>query len=123
CLRRPPTCSSTWWWTCSMPWPIRGSAPDEYQRRSPGPCEAHTMIYSGLSSPPVDPPPTHAPSDAELLSRFQPVFDRIAEGAVAREQQRQLAWEPVAWLREAGFGALRIPRRYGGIGASIPQFF
>lgn len=60
-------------------------------------------------------------TDAELDARFDPVFTRIAASAVEREQQRQLAFEPVAWLREAGFGALRVPRRHGGLGASLPQ--
>ncbi|MBX8510380.1 acyl-CoA dehydrogenase family protein [Pseudomonas cichorii] len=62
-----------------------------------------------------------AVTDAELEARFAPVIVRIAAGAVEREQQRQLAHEPVAWLKEAGFGALRVPRRYGGLGASLPQ--
>jgi len=67
--------------------------------------------------------PDLPPSDEALLARFQPVFDRIAEGALAREQTRALAYEPVTWLREAGFGAIRVPQRYGGLGASLPQLF
>lgn len=68
--------------------------------------------------------PHHAtPADAQLAERFDPLFARIAEGAVAREQQRTLAHEPVAWLREAGFGALRVPLSHGGLGASLPQLF
>ena len=59
----------------------------------------------------------------ELAERFRPIFTRIAEGAVAREQSRALAFEAVGWLREAGFGALRIPQGYGGLGASLPQTF
>ncbi len=62
-------------------------------------------------------------TDDALRARFQPVFDRIALGAVEREQERRLPFEEVRWLREAGFGALRIPRRYGGLGATLPQFF
>ncbi len=64
-----------------------------------------------------------APSDAALAERFDPVFARIAEGAVARERERRLAHEPVAWLRAAGFGALRVPQADGGLGASLPQLF
>ena len=60
-------------------------------------------------------------SDAELDARFAPIYRRIAEGAVAREQQRTLAFEPVAWLREAGLGALRVPQSHGGLGASLAQ--
>ena len=87
------------------------------------------------ASPPVVPvipleaaPAAHlsaatAPTWDELATRFRPIFARIAEGAVAREQKRTLAYEPVAWLREAGFGAVRIPKSYGGLGATIPQLF
>jgi long-chain alkane monooxygenase len=64
-----------------------------------------------------------APSDGELIDRFQPIFDRIARDAVQREQKRELAFEPVAWLREARFGALRVPREQGGSGATLPQLF
>ncbi len=64
-----------------------------------------------------------APAWEDLAARFRPIFERIAEGAVAREQSRTLAHEPVAWLREAGFGAVRIPQAYGGLGATIPQLF
>ncbi|MHC6225871.1 acyl-CoA dehydrogenase family protein [Pseudomonas sp. X10] len=60
-------------------------------------------------------------TDAELDARFDAVFARIKAGAVEREQQRLLAHEPVAWLREAGFGALRVPRRHGGLGVSLVQ--
>ena len=56
---------------------------------------------------------------AALSARFQPVFDRIAEGAVARERARTLPHEPLSWLKEAGFTRLRVPARFGGEGASI----
>ncbi|MGZ0701193.1 acyl-CoA dehydrogenase family protein [Pseudomonas piscis] len=62
--------------------------------------------------------------DYDLLAeRFRPIFRRIAEGAVQREQQRELPHEPVRWLKEAGFGAVRVPIEYGGGGASLPQLF
>jgi alkylation response protein AidB-like acyl-CoA dehydrogenase len=64
-----------------------------------------------------------APVWEDLAARFRPIFARIAEGAVAREQNRTLAFEAVAWLRDAGFGAVRIPKAYGGLGATLPQFF
>lgn len=60
---------------------------------------------------------------ADLHQRFADVFARIADTAVAREQQRELAHDAVAWLREAGFGALRVPQALGGLGASLPQLF
>ena len=54
--------------------------------------------------------------------RFAAVFARIAEGAVERESDRALPWEPVEWLREAGIGRVRVPVEYGGLGATLPQF-
>jgi alkylation response protein AidB-like acyl-CoA dehydrogenase len=59
----------------------------------------------------------------ELQARFRPVFAKIAQGAIAREADRTLPFEQVNWLREAGFGKLRIPRSYDGLGATLPQFF
>lgn len=64
-----------------------------------------------------------APTYAELADRYRPIFAKIAEGAVEREQNRELAHEAVNLLREAGFGALRIPRSQGGGGASLSQLF
>jgi alkylation response protein AidB-like acyl-CoA dehydrogenase len=58
-----------------------------------------------------------------LAARFRPVFQRIAAGAVEREQSRSLPYEPIQWLKEAGFGAVRVPVEYGGGGASLPQLF
>ena len=58
----------------------------------------------------------------DLLARFQPVFDRIAAGAAQRDRQRLLAHEPVQWLQDAGFGAVRVPTAYGGLGASVEQW-
>lgn len=58
-----------------------------------------------------------------LLARFRPVFERIAEGAAAREAERVLPLAEIGWLKEAGFGALRVPVEHGGAGASIPELF
>lgn len=58
-----------------------------------------------------------------LAARFRPIFQRIAEGAVAREHSRSLPYEPIQWLKQAGFGAVRVPVEYGGGGASLPQLF
>jgi len=60
-------------------------------------------------------------ADAELLGIFQPVFDRIREGAISREQDRRLPYEEIGWLRAAGFGRLRVPRGDGGLGATVQQ--
>jgi len=58
-----------------------------------------------------------------LADRFRPIFQRIASGAVEREQTRALPFEPIQWLKDAGFGAVRVPVEYGGGGASLPQLF
>lgn len=63
------------------------------------------------------------PSLEQLKARFQPVFERIAQGAAEREHQRILAHEPIEWLRESGFTAVRVPVKWGGLGASIETFF
>ncbi len=58
-----------------------------------------------------------------LAARFRPIFQRIADGAVEREHTRTLPHEPIQWLKEAGFGAVRVPVEYGGGGACLPQLF
>ena len=58
-----------------------------------------------------------------LLARFAPLFARIAEGAVERETRRILPRDEIAALRDAGFGALRIPVEHGGAGATLPELF
>ncbi|MFB0834533.1 acyl-CoA dehydrogenase family protein [Arthrobacter halodurans] len=59
---------------------------------------------------------------AELHRRFAPVFAGIAEGALERDLHRQLPFEAVARLDDAGFGALRVPAEHGGAGASVETF-
>jgi alkylation response protein AidB-like acyl-CoA dehydrogenase len=63
--------------------------------------------------------PTATTSD--LKTQFCPIFDAIAEGNVARERERVLPHEQVAWLNAAGFGTLRLPVAHGGLGASLEQ--
>lgn len=60
--------------------------------------------------------------DNALIRRFAAVFARIAQGAVHRERHRELAYEPVQWLREAGYTKLRVPKQYGGEGVSLSEF-
>ncbi|MGK5683936.1 acyl-CoA dehydrogenase family protein [Actinoplanes sp. URMC 104] len=62
-------------------------------------------------------------TDAGLSAEFQPVFDRIAEGNVAREKARIFPHEQVQWLKDAGLGRIRIPVERGGFGASLEQTF
>ncbi|KMO77675.1 acyl-CoA dehydrogenase [Mycolicibacterium chubuense] len=60
---------------------------------------------------------------ADLRGRFQPIFDRIAEGNVARERDREFPRQQVRWLNDAGFGTIRIPQSRGGFGATLEQTF
>ncbi|ATN36581.1 monooxygenase (plasmid) [Rhizobium sp. ACO-34A] len=55
----------------------------------------------------------------DLLEKYGPVFRRIAEGTLERERNRQLPHEQIAWLKEAGFPAVRVSREHGGDGGSI----
>jgi len=59
----------------------------------------------------------------DLERKFRPIFEKVAEGAVAREAERRLPYEEIGWLKEAGFGAVRIPHDDGGSGATLPEFF
>ena len=62
-------------------------------------------------------------SDDELGERFAPVFEKIAAGAVERERNRALPFDEIRLLKEAGFGALRVPIEFGGLGATLHQTF
>ncbi|MBY4890559.1 acyl-CoA dehydrogenase family protein [Pantoea sp. DY-15] len=64
---------------------------------------------------------SNPPTDKELLDVFRPVFKRIAENAIQREIDGRRPLEEVKWLRESGFTAVRVPREYGGLGASLRQ--
>lgn len=52
----------------------------------------------------------------------QELLEEIAAGAVSRELERELPFELVRKLDEAGFGALRVPAEHGGPGLSIEEF-
>ncbi|STW46443.1 acyl-CoA dehydrogenase family protein [Klebsiella pneumoniae] len=51
-------------------------------------------------------------------ARYSPVSPRALRSA---NSSAFLPDEPIRWLKEAGFGTLRIPREKGGWGASLPQ--
>ncbi|WP_436869527.1 monooxygenase [Acinetobacter courvalinii] len=59
----------------------------------------------------------------QVAGKFRPIFKRIAEGALAREKDRILPYEPIQWLKQAGFGAVRVPVAFGGDGVSQKQLF
>ncbi|MGO1544435.1 MAG: acyl-CoA dehydrogenase family protein [Gulosibacter sp.] len=61
-------------------------------------------------------------TDYEVLAeKFRPLFQQIAETAVERERVRRLPQAEIELLKRAGFGAVRVPKKYGGDGASVPQ--
>ena len=66
---------------------------------------------------------TSSISDDELAKRFDPVFEKIAAGAVDRERNRTLPFDEIRLLKDAGFGALRVPVEFGGLGATLRQTF
>ena len=63
------------------------------------------------------------PTTEELRAKYAPIFERIREGAVSRERERILPTEQIEWLKRAGFTGLRVPREFGGDGATLPQLF
>jgi alkylation response protein AidB-like acyl-CoA dehydrogenase len=58
-----------------------------------------------------------------LAAPFRPIFQRIADEAVRRDRERQLPHDQLAWLRQAGFTAIRVPTEHGGLGATLPELF
>lgn len=60
---------------------------------------------------------------AGTAHRFVPIFARIAEGAAARDRDRELPFSLVDELKREKFGALRLPRALGGTGASVRELF
>ena len=59
----------------------------------------------------------------ELASHFRPIFRRIRESAVEREQAHRLPRAEIAELKAAGFTTLRLPQDEGGFGATLPELF
>ncbi|AET93642.1 Acyl-CoA dehydrogenase (plasmid) [Burkholderia sp. YI23] len=60
---------------------------------------------------------------AALAARFRPLFARIRAQSVTRELDRRLPVEEIAWLRDAGFTSLRVPREHGGEGIRLVELF
>ncbi|MGW0178091.1 acyl-CoA dehydrogenase family protein [Nocardia sp. NPDC003345] len=58
-----------------------------------------------------------------LAATYRPHFDRIAAGNADRERAREFPFEQVRLLVDAGFSRLRIPRAFGGDGATLQQVF
>lgn len=58
-----------------------------------------------------------------LAAPFRPIFADIAAEATGRDLSRDLPHDAIRRLKEAGFGAVRVPVEAGGKGATLPQFF
>jgi alkylation response protein AidB-like acyl-CoA dehydrogenase len=67
---------------------------------------------------PLARPAARTPLLDRLRAEWRPLLAEIAAGAVQRELDDTLPVEQVRQLKEAGLGALRVPRAYGGHGAS-----
>jgi alkylation response protein AidB-like acyl-CoA dehydrogenase len=59
----------------------------------------------------------------ELAAPFRPLFQQIRATAVARDLERKLPYEEIKALRAAGFTAVRVPKEFGGAGATLPEVF
>ncbi|WP_269928715.1 acyl-CoA dehydrogenase family protein [Kocuria massiliensis] len=57
-----------------------------------------------------------------LAEHFRPHFERIAQGSLNRDLERDLPFEEFRALEEAGFSTLRVPTEWGGPGVSIETF-
>ncbi|RZJ62773.1 MAG: monooxygenase [Acidovorax sp.] len=58
-----------------------------------------------------------------IAAKYRPIFERIRASALQREHDRQLGTDAIQWLKDARFGALRVPVEHGGDGATLPQLF
>ena len=58
-----------------------------------------------------------------LIAPFRPIFEQIRERAVERELTHSLLFPEIQALREAGFTRFRLPKAYGGLDATLPEFF
>ncbi|WP_313192410.1 monooxygenase [Shinella zoogloeoides] len=56
-----------------------------------------------------------------LAAKFRPIFAGISAGALDRELGRKLPGAEIARLKDARFGALRVPEAEGGFGATVPE--
>ncbi|OAA27503.1 acyl-CoA dehydrogenase [Frankia sp. EI5c] len=59
----------------------------------------------------------------DLRARFAPLFARVAAAGLRHEAERTQPFEEVRLLKEAGFGALRVPVEAGGLGVSLEELF
>src|SRR6185312_9655584 len=62
------------------------------------------------------------PAFEAAAAKYRPIFQRIAAGALDRELARELPFGQIGWLKDAGFGAARIPAELGGDGLDWEEF-
>ena len=62
-------------------------------------------------------------SIADLHERLDDLLPVIARGCAERERHRQLPFDAVASIAEAGIYTCRIPSQYGGPGGSVEDLF
>lgn len=68
-------------------------------------------------------PSVLGPDYERIAAKYRPIFERIRDTALQRERSRELGRDAIQWLKEARFGALRVPVEHGGDGATLPQLF
>ncbi len=66
---------------------------------------------------------TRSISFAELDRTIAELSARLAGTTAERERERILLSEPVRLLVDAGFGAIRVPVEFGGLGGSLEDLF
>jgi len=56
-----------------------------------------------------------------VLGHFTDVLEQIRKGAREREASRSLPYSEINQLKRAGFGTIRVPVEFGGLGAGIDE--
>jgi len=59
----------------------------------------------------------------QLAESFRPLFHEIRSTAAARDVAHRLPYDEISRLRAAGFTAVRVPKEFGGAGATLPELF
>ncbi len=59
----------------------------------------------------------------ELAEPFRPLLQKIRSTASVRDIEHRLPYDEIKALRAAGFTAVRVPTKFGGAGATLPELF
>lgn len=76
-----------------------------------------------MNKPVIPLPADPAAVPSTDLAHWRDLFARIGAGSSERERDRVLPFEAVEWLKQAGFGALRLARADGGAGATFREVY